>query len=78
MQNGGETSHAVAMNNLFATWHRTGSDVVDHLLQAHGQLLELPDREGVLALVDAALLELSLAATESTPEPASDNLGVAT
>jgi hypothetical protein len=52
------------MNKLFATWHHPGSDVVDHLLQAHGQLLDLPGREEVLALVDAALLELSLAEAE--------------
>jgi hypothetical protein len=57
------------MNKLFATWHHPDSDVVDHLMQAHGQLLDLPGREEVLALVDAALLELSLAETE----PASGN-----
>ena len=68
------------MNNLFATWHHPGTDVVDHLKQAHGRLLDLPGREGVLALVDAALLELALSEasgpaitceTEPTPEPAS-------
>jgi hypothetical protein len=66
------------MNKLIASWHRAGSDVVDHLMHAHGQLLDHPDRAGVLALVDAALLELSLAETEASPERASDNLGVAT
>ncbi len=52
------------MNNLFATWHQPGNGVMDHLMQAHGELLDLPGREAVLALVDAALLELSLAETE--------------
>ncbi len=61
------------MNKLVATWHHPGSDVVGHLLVAHSQLLDLPGREGVLALVDAALLELSLTDAGPTPEPASGN-----
>ena len=69
------------MNKLVASWHRPGSDVVDHLLQAHGQLLGLPDQESVLALVDAALLEQSLAghpveAPHPEKEPASEPRGV--
>ncbi|MGH9039701.1 MAG: hypothetical protein ACRDZ3_05675 [Acidimicrobiia bacterium] len=49
------------MNNLFATWHRPGSDVADHLAQAYSQLVDVPEMASVLALVDAALLELSVA-----------------
>jgi hypothetical protein len=53
------------MNNLFASWHHEGQDVpedvAEHLAQAHGQLVDLPGLETVLALVDAALLELAIA-----------------
>ena len=49
------------MNTLFATWHQDGPGVAEHLAQAHGQLVGLPGLEAVLALVDAALLELALA-----------------
>jgi hypothetical protein len=54
------------MNNLFATWHHENPDVVDHLTQAHSQLVDLPGLEAVLALVDAALLELAMADSQQS------------
>lgn len=57
------------MNNLFATWHRPGSDALDHLTQAYCQLVDVPGMASVLALVDAALLELSVADPPPAPSP---------
>ncbi len=48
------------MNNLIATWHRSRWDLVEHLSEAHCQLLDVPGLEAALAMVDAALTEVCL------------------
>lgn len=47
------------MNDLFATWHHSRSDVVDHLSQAHCQLVGIRGLEAALAMVDTALAQVS-------------------
>lgn len=47
------------MNELFATWHHSRSGVVEHLTQAHCQLLDMPGLEAALAMVDAAIAQVS-------------------
>ena len=85
MQNEGEWRHAVAMNNLVATWRHTadidldaGLDAADLLSLARARLVEIPDLVGALRLVDVALAEVgawfdrrdSLAAVSAVGSPA--------
>lgn len=63
------------MNNLFATWHRSDLDVVDHLTHAHDRLVGIPELEWALAMVDGALAQVSAWTGAQAPLPGSTDPG---